>query len=260
MTLLEQQRQMREWLRKSIQPTAHREPRSESGLNVYQNNYRAQLVACLEETFARVKAWIGDEAFQAAAAQHIDEHSPCHWTLDAYGAEFPETLRAVYPRDPGIAEIAWLDRALSDAFVGRDAAPFTPASAGDIDWDRTCLQFVPSLRIADFRTNATAIWSALSAATPPPRVIFNSNSSAVIVWRKAFTSCFREVAEDERAAIAHFQQGGTFGELCMLLIERHGETAGLNAAAALLAQWFKDELIAEISEKINAPKDSMADH
>ena len=252
MTLIEHQRQMREWLTKSIQTSAHREPRSESGLNVYQNNYRAQLVACLEETFVRVKAWIGDEAFQSAVAQHIDEHPPYHWTLDAYGANFPETLRTVYPHDPEVAELAWLDRALSDAFVGPDATPVTPATLGDIDWDLTCLRFVSTLQLANFKTNATAIWSTLSAATPPPRVIVDLNSSMVIVWRKAFTSCFREVGEDERAAIAHFQRGGTFGELCTLLIERHGETAGVNVAAGLLAQWFKDELIADATAEPKA--------
>lgn len=247
MTLLEHQTQMREWLTKSIPTLSHREPRSDHGLNVYQNNYRAQLVACLEETFARVKAWIGDDAFQAAAARHIDVNPPNSWTLDSYGADFPETLRSLYPHDPEIAELAWLDRALSDAFVGPDATPFTPSSASDIDWDRTCLRFVPTLRLGSLKTNAIAIWSALSANATPPRSIVNSNPSSVIVWRKAFVSCFRELEKDECAAIAHFQQGGTFGELCTALIERHGDTGGVNAAAALLRQWLQDESIAEAS-------------
>jgi hypothetical protein len=56
---------------------------------VHQNNYRLQLIACLTESFTYTRGWIGGEAFEAAAAAHIDRVPPSSWTLDAYPRDFP---------------------------------------------------------------------------------------------------------------------------------------------------------------------------
>ena len=64
MSLLALQRDMRAWLACEDTSAADRlGTAAASGLRVYQNNYRAQLVACLEEGFAQTHAWIGGDAF-----------------------------------------------------------------------------------------------------------------------------------------------------------------------------------------------------
>lgn len=244
MTLLALQRDVRNWLTTGAESVADRfGPGSRAGLGVYQNNYRAQLVACLAETFARVQAWLGDEAFLAAAAEHIDASPPNDWTLDRYGREFAHTLRVRYPQDPEVAELAWLDRALADAFVGQDAEAVSAHSLAAIDWDRAVLRFTPTLQLGQVITNSTAIWSALSAGDIPPTLEPLPQPAAVLVWRKGFTSCFRTLDAVEERAIAHTQSGGTFGALCALLVATAGESAGVKMAGEFLAQWLRDELI-----------------
>ncbi|MET0984957.1 MAG: DNA-binding domain-containing protein, partial [Steroidobacteraceae bacterium] len=204
MSLLSLQRDMRAWLTTGTESAAARfEPGARAGLGIYQNNYRAQLITCLAETFQRVQTWLGEEEFLAAAARHIDTSAPSDWTLDNYGRDFPHTLRACYPEDPEVAELAWLDRALADAFVGPDVEPVSPHSLGAIDWDPAVLQFNPTLQFAQVITNSTAIWSALSAGNVPPVLEWLPQPAAVLVWRKEFTSRFRTLDAVEERAIAH---------------------------------------------------------
>ena len=93
MTLAELQRDFRTWLVSASDDAAARLGTDiMAGLSVYQNNYRAQLVGCLEESFPQVRAWLGDDAFLPAAMTHIDSHPPHAWTLDAYPGDFNETL------------------------------------------------------------------------------------------------------------------------------------------------------------------------
>lgn len=243
MTLLTLQREMRAWLRGD--DTAERcfGPAARAGLDVYQNNYRTQLMACLTDKFERTMAWLGDDAFRFAAAQHIDQTPPHDWTLDNYGTDFPRTLQTLYPNDPEVAELAWLDLALASAFVGPDSEPASPQSLTTIDWHRAILQFTPTLRLGQALTNSTAIWSALSSGKTPPPVEALPQPVAVLVWRKEFTSCFRTLDATEAAAIAHVRQGGTFGTLCSTLIEAEGDAEGVRIAGELLAQWLRDELV-----------------
>jgi Putative DNA-binding domain len=249
MTLLELQRDMRAWLTTGTEDTMFRfAPSARTGLAVYQNNYRAQLVACLADTFQRVKAWLGDDDFLAAAVSHINSSPPSDWTLDHYGRTFAESLRARYAEDPEVAELAWLDRALADAFVGPDIEPVPPHSLAAIDWDRAVLRFTPTLQIGHVLTNSTMIWSALSAGSTPPAVEWLPNATAALVWRKEFTSCFRTLTSIEERAIMQVYSGASFGALCAMLVTTQGDIEGVKVAGEFLAQWLRDGLIVGVDE------------
>lgn len=245
MTLLELQHGMRDWLRGEEGAATFFGHERHAGLDVYRNNYRAQLVACLTEKYERVAAWLGDAAFEVAVAQQIGTSPPHDWTLDRYGADFSQTLQSLYPEDPEIAEIAWLDGALTDAFVGPDVEPVSPQTLAEVDWDHATLTFTPTLRLSTVQTNSTAIWSALSAGGTPPGVAPLDQPATVVVWRKEFTSCFRTLDAAETDAMLHLQMGGTFGSLCTMFVGREGD-AGIRIAGECLARWMQDGMIVRV--------------
>ncbi|MEO5596015.1 MAG: DNA-binding domain-containing protein [Lysobacteraceae bacterium] len=213
------------------------------GVAVHRNNYRSQLIACLRETFEKTRAWLGEEAFSAAAISHSIATPPHSWTLGAYGEGFDRTLAALYPRDPEVAELAWLDWALSRAFEGADATPLAPEALTLIDWDDARLLLAPTLRIAPIATNALAIWSALAAETMPPTAELLPEPTHAVVWRQEFTPNFRSIDAIEQAALAQVRGGATFGELCGTLVDACGEDTGIATASALLGQWLRDALV-----------------
>lgn len=244
MSLLALQRDFRAWIADDAQDAAERiGSGARPGLDVYRNNYRASLIACLSEAFERVRLWIGEERFLSAASAHIDATPPHAWTLDAYALGFPDTLDLLFGDEPEISELGWLDLALSEAFVGPDADPVDPATLGAVDWDNAMLRLAPTLTTRAFNTNAAAIWSALSVEEMPPAVEPLSEPALVIVWRRDFTSCYRTAEPGEALAIGLVAQGATFGTLCAGLIELFGEEQGVATAGGLLGRWIADGLL-----------------
>lgn len=244
MTLLDLQRGFRGWL--TAEDSAGLAPVAENGapgLAIYLNNYRGALMACLAESFAVLRAWLGDAAFEAAAASHIDRLPPHSWTLDDYALDFPETLDALYPNDPEVAELASLERALGVAFVGPDSTHLDPADLAGVDWDRAVLAFVPTLRLLPATTNAGAIWSAIMHEERPPAAELLSVTTFVAIWREGFTAAFRTLEPAEADALQAMLAGMTFGALCDRLVGQLGDEHGPAAAGGMLACWLGDGLI-----------------
>ncbi len=245
MNLLTLQRDMRAWLAQDDEAAAARlGQHAAPGLRIYQNNYRASLVACLESSFAQTRAWIGNDAFLEAAVTHVDHVPPSSWTLDAYPREFPETLASLYPDDAEVTELAWLDLALGEAFVGPDApVVLQPAAA---DWDVAVLRFTPTMAMAPLTTNATAIWTALAEGNAPPAADALPAAGAVLVWRHGMVARYRAIDAAERDALVMMRGGASFAALCTATVDALGEAEGIARAGGLLGQWLSDGLISAI--------------
>lgn len=244
MSLSALQHDFQAWLTTGSEDAAVRFPSdAQPGLQVYQNNYRASLMACLEESFAQTLAWIGSDAFRAAAARAIDARPPDSWSLDHYAAHFPAALAQAFPDDLEVAELASLELALTDAFVGTDAEPLIAAHLPQIDWDRAILRWVPTARLLTLRTNAPAIWSAFCAGDVPPSAIISAAPIFVLVWRQEETTCFRSLEPLEAEMAAKLFKGIGFAELCEHLVSVLGETDGVQTAGAWLGRWVAEGLL-----------------
>jgi len=250
MSLIELQRDLRNWLIREDRWAARRlGDDAAPGLRVYLNNYRAQLVACLEDSFARTRDWLGDAAFRQAVIAHIERVPPSSWTLDAYSRDFPATLALLYPDDPEVAELAWIDCALGEAFVGFDAPAADAATLGDVDWDNATLHFTPTLDLGDLSTNASAIWAALAAGDVPPAVEPLPEAGAILVWRQEQISRFRAIDQIERQALLAARGGLSFAAMCDGIVTALGQERGIALAGQLLGQWLADGLITKIEER-----------
>ncbi len=245
MTLLALQRDFGGWLRTG-EGADGLGPAYAPGLRVHLNNYRSQLVACLEATFPRTRQWIGAPALRAAVAAHVDRVPPSSWTLDAYGRDFPETLARLYPGDVEVRELARLELALEEAFVAADHELLDPADLTGVDWDAAILRFTPTIRIGERATNASDIWSALSRdQTPPPAAMLEA-PGGLLVWRREGVSCFRALDRVERDALLLACAGRRFAEVCDFAVGKLGEAAGVETAGAFLRRWIQDGLIVVI--------------
>ncbi|CAN7678584.1 DNA-binding domain-containing protein [Pseudoduganella sp. LjRoot289] len=259
MMLADLQGDFRSWLTSASAGAASRlGGGSGAGLAVYRNNYRAQLVGCLGESYPRLRALVGEERFLHAATAHIGAHPPHAWTLDAYADEFGTTLQALFPHNPDLHELAWIEHALSAAFVAPDAQPLAPSALAAVDWEQARLRFSPTLRLAPLTTNASDIWWALHAGQPAPEAEMLSGAGGVMVWRRGYVSSVRalDALDFEALVLASGNgdrhgagngdsgdSGGSFGALCGMLIGRLGEAGGVAKAGALLADWIGSELI-----------------
>lgn len=218
-------------------------PSGHAGLAVYRHAYRAQLVACLRDAFEQTWSWLGDDGFDAAALHHIAAHPPSGWTLDVYGEDFPQTLAELYPDDPEVAELAWLDWSLRRAFDGPDADPITAEALAQVDWDRVVLTLSPTLTIGEMTTNSAAIWSALAEGQGPPAVERLPAPAALRVWRQGLSPQYRTIDTFERRALALVLDGCGFAQLCDRLAETKDAQHAVERLGGLLAAWLRDGLV-----------------
>ncbi len=244
MILADLQRDFRAWLTTGTDEAAGRFGASASaGLSVYQNNYRAQLMGCLEQSFPQLRGWMGDEAFRMAAITHIDAHPPRAWTLDAYPQSFPATLATLYPDNPDLHELVWIEQALSDTFVGPDAEPLSMDALGAVDWNTARLCLTPTLAHCPATTNAEQIWTALQEEVVPPDGAMLPEAGGLIAWRHGFGVYLRQLDPIDYDALLELGRSGSFVALCAALADRLGEEDGVARAASLLAQWLTSGLI-----------------
>lgn len=216
------------------------------GLAVYHNAYSAQLVACLRDSYERLWAWLGDDAFEAAARHHIARHPPTSWTMGDYGVGFAETIDALYPEDPEVAEIAALDWALRRAFDGPDAPPFDPQRLAEVDWDNAVIHFVPTVELLPVKTNCGAIWTAIAASDHVPAAQMLPEPGWVRVWRVELQPHFATIERTEMETIQLAASGLSFARLCDRLAEKIGVEEAVLAAGRYLASWLQDGLVADI--------------
>ena len=243
------QADFRLWLEHGDEAAAARlAPDSSAGLAVYQNNYRAQLIGCLADAFPQTVAWVGDAAFESAAAHHSDAHPPSSWSLDHYPVGFPAMLAALHPDDPEIAELALLEWQLGEIFIGPDAPVLTLDMLPDADWERAVLTLAPGARLLALSTNAAAIWAALDAGEEPHSAQSLPEKEVFLLWRRDFTASFRQLDADEAELLASLAEGRAFADLCAMLVDRQGEEAGLHRAGELLARWAAEECLASPME------------
>ncbi|NNC51938.1 MAG: DUF2063 domain-containing protein [Erythrobacter sp.] len=228
-------------------------PRHEAGLEIYRNNYRSALVEALRSTFERTERLVGEDTFARAAAHHLIIHPPSSWTLDLAGAGFAETCADLFPGDPEVAELAWLEWSMHFAFVARDAKPLSSEGflnmAGDFteeDWGALRLVFMPGLTQNDTAHDLKRLWSSLATPGNSPEIVPLSEPSSTIVWREGERPVFITVSQAEGRALAAMVGGANYGEVCEVLVEQEGSD-GIELAGTILRRWLFEGMVETIA-------------
>jgi hypothetical protein len=221
---------------------------SQRGLPVYHYAYRASLIEALRDVFERTHGWLGDERFDDAARVHIASHPPCSWTMSDYGLGFDTTLAGIYPDNPEVPELAWLDWSLRIAFNGPDAAPLDVAGLAEVDWDTARLHLAPTLVMRQVRTNVGAIWGTLAedGGDPPPAELIDPPAT-LTVWRHDLMPRFHTVADDEHQALVMAADGIAFGPICEILGNDSADSDAVAArAGAMLGRWISEGVLVDV--------------
>lgn len=221
-----------------------------AGLAVYRTAYRARLRDCLRGAYVKSRKWIGDEGFDAAAAHHLILHPPASWTLDDVGSGFCKTLAALFPDDPEVEELAWLEWEMQQVFVGPDAPALLASEFADHaatfsedDWLDLRLTFVPNVTTRTVKTDCTSLWTAIDGETDMPLLNRSPHEATLLVWRNQLRSQFRSLDDHEALGFNLMQKGATFNDLCEAMIRSAGDEAGIAAAGNMLGRWISDALV-----------------
>lgn len=219
---------------------------------VYRNAYVLRLAEILGSDYELTHAYLGDKQFSDLARAYIAAHPSDKRNARWFGRYLPDFARTAEPfsAHAEIAELAALEKALADAFDGRDADPLTIADLAAIppeDW--TGLVFTPHPTAIRLRqnTNAADIWLALKNEETPPGPVRLAEPQTVLVWREDLTARFRPFGAEEAMMWIEATKGVRFGVLCEMVDTFGGEDDAALRAATYLKTWVDAGILADVS-------------
>lgn len=224
-----------------------------AGMAVYRNGYRARLLDVLADSFARTARLVGEGAFHQAAAHHLIAHPPSAWTIDRAGEGFADTCAALFANDPDVAELAWLEWAMQNAFTAADEAPLThagfAAAAAELDaadWEGLILDPIAGTALRPVTHDLPSLWRSLADDADQPIVERLEARQWLLVWREGEEAVFALLPDHEGEALNAALQGASFGDICTHLAERIAPEEAAAAAGAILNHWLELGLIGAV--------------
>lgn len=217
-------------------------------LGVYQSGYRIRLVDYLAEDHPGLLGLLGDDDFEALAAEYIAAQPPRDRNARWYTTGLPDFMRKS-PRwrdNARAVSMALFERAIVDAF---DAADSTPLGIGVLsalpseDWPSLVFGFHPSLTLHELTAGTLETYDVVTgedAAGPPPP---QEGVERVAVWRVGHESAFRELEPDEYVALSEALAGAAFGDICQMTAFQQSGEIEPERLAQCLASWFEDGMI-----------------
>jgi hypothetical protein len=136
---------------------------AEGPMCVYRNTVLSGCVDALRANYPVVAQLIGDEMFEAVAAQHAAECPPRKPVLALYGARFPDWLegQSWVRHLRYIPDVARIERLHIEALFAADVEPLTMSEiSGRDDWQALQLPLHPAARFDWLTSPAMSIWLA----------------------------------------------------------------------------------------------------
>lgn len=218
---------------------------SSAGMAVYRNAYRARLCDALNHSFERTRRWVGEDPFAAAAAHFVLTHPSATWTLDAYGDAFPATLAELFREHPEVAELAWLEWRMQQAFAAPDQPELTAtglagAELADGDWDRVVFTPAAGFSSRPVHHDLAQMWNATSFDNADEKAPVPCPEQRLIVWRKGAQPHFRHLGLDEWQVLGSLAGGMAFGAAAALADDP-------SQLGHWLAGWIGDGVFSDIT-------------
>jgi hypothetical protein len=224
----------------------------ETLFGVYRYAYGSRLVEALRNDHELLHAYLGDEMFDEMGHAYVKARPSENPNLRWFSQGLPEFLRsnAPYSKYPVLADLAALEKALNDAFDGRDGAVLALADvaafAPEIWKDLTFTVHPTAVRL-DLTTNAPAIWRALKAEKTPPDAVMLEEPIRILAWRQESTPMFRELLSEEAMMWDEAAMGVPFGVLCSMLATYDDPDNAAARGAGYLHGWVSGGCLSGVS-------------
>lgn len=228
---------------------------SARGLAVYRHAYRARLVAALRDNYAVLVQVMGDEDFDALAADYVEAYGSAHASIRWYGDALADFLaRHEALAHPAFVDVARMDWTLRAVFDAADEPTLTFESLQRLapqDWAELRLRPRASSRLLPLDWAVEPAWAALARqaerraageetdeayALPAPEPL----AHALLAWRPALETRWRSLPSGEGALVAAVFAGVAWPGLGEIAVMHWGEAEAPARLVACLQQWVAE--------------------
>jgi hypothetical protein len=225
-------------------------------LEIYANAYFYRILDCLKEDFPATLATLGADNFHNLVTGYLIEYPPTEPSIAYAGRYMSEFLRhhPLSERWPFIAELARLERTLTEVFHAADAEPLSAEAMRSVapeDWPALMMRTHPALAIVDCEWRVDELLrqieaSAVEAVENEPTLDAPAHAPiSILVWRHNSQVDYRALKHPERPALELASTGASFAAICESVA---GAAEGNSVAPValinrLLARWLEDGLL-----------------
>lgn len=218
----------------------------ETLFGVYRNAYVGRLVEILGTDYALLRAYVGDDYFAGLARAYILAHPSRTQNARWVGAKLPGFMANYAAEHPQLAELAAIEKAVSDAFDAADSPAIGLADMAAIpaeSWTRLTFEPHPSVHRLDASTNAFALWTALKDERDPPSAEAIGAPEHVVVWRHDLAPMVRVMGGEEAMMWTEAARGLRFESLCELVGTYDDPDTAAARAAGYLHSWLTSDML-----------------
>lgn len=229
-------------------------------LEIYANAYFYRILDCLKEDFPATLATVGGDNFHNLVTAYLIEYPPTEPSIayaGRYLAEFLHhpSMRSMVERWPFVADLARLERTLTEVFHAADAEPLNAATMRAVapeDWPALAMRTHPALAIVDCEWRVDELLREIEddravegdndESDRPDRAPAHASVS-VLVWRHASLVRYRALERAERAGLKLASAGAGFAAICEAIASECGDDETVALINRLLARWLEEGLL-----------------
>lgn len=191
-------------------------PPSSRRFSVYRNNLFVNLVDALIARYPAVQAAVGTEFFAAMARDYVADHLPDTPLMMRYGDQFPNYLENFAPLAdyPWIADVARVERAMTDVYHATDSRGVTPhdlAAIQDVTIGELSFQLIDALALVNAHSPVVTLWK-MNTGQIEPHEIDGMPSECALIYRPAFTVKVKSLTASEATFIRALRESVAVGE------------------------------------------------
>ncbi len=192
-------------------------------LQVYQNNFKLSLVSSLAAVYPVIRKLVGEEFFDYAAKNFIQNTPSKHGNLHEYGSEFGLFLAEFEPAKqltylPDMARFEW---AYHRVFHELETNPFDLQRLQDVDeqdYGYIVFSLNPASRLIASNYPLVEIWQA-NQSDNPPEIKLEAKKYFFLIGRRKFENVFQSLDEVEYQFLNLIKDSKMLGEISTALID-----------------------------------------
>jgi hypothetical protein len=209
--------------------------------------YRARLIDVLREDFPRVRAVVGDDAFDDLAGRYLARHGSTHFSVRHVGRHFAEFAAQQPDPPPFLGDLARLEWARVEVFDGADAEPLRLDDLRAVPvprWAALRFRLIPACVVIECAWPAHDVWQAAGDVDDEGPIRCAPAPTAIRVWREGFAVSHAAIAPMEREALDALRRGETVTAICEAVATGADAETAARDVGAMLLRWIEDGLLA----------------
>lgn len=211
-------------------------------LAIYTRMYYARLHEALEQDYPALRAILGEDVFDRVMRAYVAAHPSRSYTLNDLGRRLPRFLERArgVPSRRFVADVARVERTMSEVFDAEEAAPLTPGAIAAVPpdaWAGARVVFVPAFRLLALSTRANAAVTAARQGLPLPER--GARRAWVAVYRRDYRVLRMDLTRPQFALLSSLARGRTV-RAALAAAARAAGGGGAEALPAQVFGWFRD--------------------